>query len=445
MLTQTPQEPPAQDRPRASLYTLGCRLNQAETAVLADRLADQGYEIVAFGQPADLVVFNSCSVTADAERDCRYLVRRTLRRAPRAFIAVTGCYAQTGLDALSRVSGIDLILGNQFKMNLPAYLPMPASLAKRPVPTVLHTKRIDRDEFVQDGAGRCDGTRANLKIQDGCSFMCAFCNIPFARGGERSRRFEDALREAEALVARGHRELVLTGVNIGRYESSGRSLLDLIEALERIDGLDRIRLSSIEPTTVPDALLDHMASSAKLCRYLHIPVQSGNDAVLEAMNRHYTARDYAALIERAAGRIPDLGLGTDILVGFPGETDGAFAYTLALAQALPFSYFHVFPYSSRPGTGAIKLAGAVPSKTIALRVAKLADLSRAKRLAYYRRLTGRTVRVLFEAPEPDGLRAGWTDNYVRVGIRTDRDLRNTIADVRVVGAMDGLAVGELAA
>ena len=432
------------DRPRASLHTLGCRLNQAETALLADRLRQDGYQIVDYGRPTDLLVLNTCSVTDEAERLCRYEIRKTLRHSPHAFVAVTGCYAQTGAEALRRLSGIDMIVGNQYKMSLPSHLPAPASLKKRPAPSLLHTRTLDRNDFVLDGTGEYGSKRANLKIQDGCSFMCSFCLIPFARGHERSRRWDDTLREAGELVARGHRELVLTGVNIGRYESGGRSLLDLIRRLERIDGLDRIRISSIEPTTVPDELLEHMAASTKLCRHLHLPLQSGDDGILRAMNRRYTMKDYASFADKAIRLMPDVGLGTDVMVGFPGEGDAQFASTRSAAADLPFSYLHVFAYSQRPGTAATRMADVVPPAAIKERSQALAELSRAKRMAFYQRHVGRTVDVLFETQDNAGYWTGYTSNYVRAGVTASGDLTNRLAPVAIEGTMDGLAMGRLA-
>ncbi|MEK7294873.1 MAG: tRNA (N(6)-L-threonylcarbamoyladenosine(37)-C(2))-methylthiotransferase MtaB [Nitrospirota bacterium] len=430
-------------RPRASLHTLGCRLNQAETALLADRLQKDGYQIVDYGRPTDLLVLNTCSVTDEAERICRYEIRRTLRHSPQAFVAVTGCYAQTGVEALQQVPGIDLIVGNRHKMSLPAHVPSPSALRKHPAPFLLHTKTLDRNDFTMDGTGDYDSKRANLKIQDGCNFMCSFCLIPFARGHERSRRMDDTVREAEALVARGHRELVLTGVNIGRYAQDGSSLLDLIQRLEQITGLERIRISSIEPTTVPDDLLEHMAASAKLCRHLHLPLQSGDDMILRAMNRRYSVKDYAEFVEKAMRTVPDLGLGTDVLVGFPGEGDAQFANTLAAATDLPFSYLHVFSYSKRPGTAAARMTGAVSPATVKARSRTLAELSRAKRMAFYQRYVGSAVDVLFETKDDAGRWTGLTSNYMRVSVTADNDLTNSLRHVAIEGTMDGLAVGEV--
>lgn len=424
--------------PRAALHTIGCRLNQAETALLSDQLRSRGYELVEFGQPADLLVVNSCSVTESAEADCRSLIRKIRRTSPDAFVAVTGCYAQTGSETLRKMEGIDLIVGAQHKMDLPRYL---TSLERRPAPEVLHTRTIGRDDFTIEGVGEYQETRANLKIQDGCNFMCSFCLIPFSRGHERSRRLDDLLREAEGLVARGHRELVVTGVNVGRYAGDGQSLTDVVRALEAVPGLDRIRISSIEPTTISDELLERMAGPSKLCRYLHVPLQSGDDGILTAMNRRYTARQYAAFIERAARAVPDLGLGTDLMVGFPGESDAAFGNTRAMAADLPFAYFHVFSFSPRRGTAAIKLPGTVPSQTIKARSDELCGLSRAKRLVFYQQFVGRTLSVLFETRNSRGLFTGLTENYIRVGVPTTDDLGNALWPTRLEGAMDGLALG----
>lgn len=431
----------ADSRPRASLHTIGCRLNQAETALLADRLKRDGYRLVDYGQPTDLLVLNTCSVTEDAERGCRYEIRKTLRHSPEAFVAVTGCYAQTGAEALSRIAGIDLIVGTQFKMRLPDYLPAPPALRKRPSPHLLHQRQIGPEDFTLDGTGDFSSARAQLKIQDGCNFMCSFCLIPFARGQERSRRPGDVLREAAALAARGHKEVVLTGVNLGRYAAEGYALLDLIRTLEGVDGLERIRISSIEPTTIPDALLEHMAGSSKLCHYLHVPLQSGDDGILQAMNRRYRAADYAAFLDQAAARIPDLCLGTDVMVGFPGEGEREFAATVALLHRLPLAYCHVFSFSARPRTAAARRGDRVAPGVMKARSRILTELSRAKRLAFYQRAAGTTLPVLFESREPDGRWAGLTDNYIRVAVKSPAPLRNRLEPVTVTGVMDGLALG----
>ncbi|MEO8339379.1 MAG: tRNA (N(6)-L-threonylcarbamoyladenosine(37)-C(2))-methylthiotransferase MtaB [Nitrospirota bacterium] len=428
---------------RASLHTLGCRLNQAETAVLTSRLQRDGYHVVEFGEPTDLLVVNTCSVTDEAERTCRYVIRKTLKHSPDAFVAVTGCYAQTGVHELRTIPGIDLIVGNQFKWDLPSFLPAPDALKKLPNPGVLHTRTIDRDDFILPEYGEPDSTRALIKIQDGCNVMCSFCLIPFARGHERSRLLGDVIREAEILAAGGYREIVLTGVNVGQYRQGEFDLVGLLEQLEKIEGLERIRISSIEPTTITDALIDRMASSSKACPYLHIPLQSGDDRILSAMNRPYNVEEFTRLIRRAVIAIPHLGLGTDLMVGFPGETDHAFEQTLRIVRELPFSYFHVFTYSPRPGTAAIKLPDQVPIAVARQRAKILADLSRLKRLAFAERYIGSTVSVLFESGEMDGFRLGVTANFLKVGLLSSIDYTNHLKNVCITGASDRWAVGQL--
>ncbi|GAB1722059.1 MAG: putative tRNA modifying enzyme, MiaB-like [Nitrospira sp.] len=429
--------------PRASLHTLGCRLSQSETAMLGDRLTRQGYRLVEYGEETDLLVLNTCSVTENAEKDCRYAVRKTLRHSPHAFVAVTGCYAQTGAAQLQTVPGIDLIVGTQFKMNLPDYLPSPTQLRKQPEPELRHSRTIDREDFVLPGTAYSDSTRALLKVQDGCDFMCSFCLIPFARGRERSRVATDVLREARELAARGYRELVLTGVNIGQYSHQGMDLVDLLQELETIPEVVRIRISSIEPTTLPIRLLQHMTASTKLCHYLHLPLQSGDDGILQAMNRRYGAQEYETLVEQAMALMPDLGLGTDLMVGFPGEDEQAFTNTMRIAGRLPFSYFHVFSYSSRPGTAAARLESHIPPAVIRERSKVLAELSRIKTLAFYQRHIGRTVPVLFEQGERNGFRTGTTANFTRVAVQADTVAAGSIHPVTITGIMDGLAYGHL--
>jgi len=430
---------------RASLHTLGCRLNQAETSILGEGLQRKGFALVDFGQPTDVLVLNTCAVTEDAERTARYLIRKTLKHSPHAFIAVTGCYAQTGMETLTQQAGIDLIVGHQFKLDLPAYLPPAQELRKRAVAEIHHTKTIQREDFELPYFAEPDSTRALLKIQDGCSAMCSFCIIPFARGHERSRSFEDIQREVESLTARGYREVVLTGVNIGQYVHHDRDFCALLRWLDQVADIERIRISSIEPMTISEAILDLLASSNKLCPYLHIPLQSGDDQVLEAMNRRHTIKTYRKLIETALTKIPDLGLGTDLMVGFPGETETAFRNTLAVATDLPFSYLHVFPYSARPGTAATRLKQQVPPAAVKKRTDLVLDLDRAKRLAFHNTQIGKTVSVLFEAGTRDASRFGTTPNFMRVAVTNAGDLQNQIRPVTITAAADRFTFGHLTA
>jgi threonylcarbamoyladenosine tRNA methylthiotransferase MtaB len=411
--------------------------------VLESQLRRRGYTLVAWGEPTDLLVVNTCSVTAEAERTCRYVIRKTLNHSPDAYVAVTGCYAQTGMHQLRSIPGVDLIVGNQFKSDLPSFLPPPEALRKQPSPEVLHTRTIARDEFVLPEFGESDVTRALLKIQDGCDVMCSFCLIPFARGHERSRLLDDILAEAESQAARGRRELVLTGVNIGRFHSKGIGLTGLIDRLELIDGIQRVRLSSIEPTTVTEPLLERIGAGRKLCPYLHIPLQSGNDAVLAAMNRPYDVASFISLLERALSKVPGLALGTDLMVGFPGESEEAFQNTVDLCSRFPFSYFHVFTYSKRPGTAAAKMLQDVPPEVGRRRAQTLADLSRQKRLAFAEQWIGSSASVLFEEGEVEGLRLGTTPHFLKVGVAWEAGLAGQIREVRIMGASDRWAVGRL--
>ncbi len=426
---------------RASFHTLGCRLNQAETASISATFANRGYHIVDYGTDTDVCIINTCSVTEGAEAKCRQAVRTVLRRSPNAYVVVTGCYAQVGKEALRGIDGLDLIVGTAHKMQVVDLIDAPQ---KEAAPRVVHTPKISRDDFTLDVIGNYSAhTRANLKIQDGCNFACAFCIIPFSRGGARSRKFPDILREARGLVERGHREIVLTGVNIGTYTTDGHDLLQVIRALEDVDGLDRVRISSIEPTTIPEALVDWMATSSKLCPYLHVPLQSGDDGVLQRMKRRYTRADFAAFIERIAARVPDICLGTDAMVGFPGEDEAAFANTRLLLADLPLAYCHVFSYSARPHTYAQRYTDPVPPAVIQARSRILRELSARKKAAFYRSHVGTTARVLFERLENSGLYTGFSDNYLKVGVKASEDLSNRMAMVRLHGVSGGLAIGEM--
>jgi len=430
---------------RASLFTLGCRVNQAESDSLGSALIARGYRLVPEGEEAELCVINTCSVTEQADAKCRHLVRSILRRSPNAFVVVTGCYAQSDVESLRRIPGVDLIVGTEQKMDIPRLVPFGAEpLVKAPATRVLHTTRISRKNFILDTYAAFDSaTRPNIKIQDGCDFFCTFCIIPFTRGRERSRDFEDVLREVRLWGERGHKEVVLSGVNVGEYRHEGRDLVDLIQAIEGIPGTERIRISSIEPTTISDRLLDHMAGSSRLCPYLHIPLQSGSDPILSAMGRRYRAREYEDLVRRAVEKIPGLGLGTDVMVGFPAESEEDFQATVDLLERLPFSYFHVFPFSKRKGTRAQKLANAVAPATLRERGRRLQELSGAKRRAFYEEHVGRRVPILLEQLE-EGLWSGLTPNYIRVGVPVDSaggELGGQIRTVLIEGIGKGMALG----
>ena len=426
---------------KASFYTLGCRLNQAETSLISNTFKERNYEIVEYGQPTDVCVINTCTVTEQADAKCRQLVRQVLKRSPDAFVAVVGCYAQMGAEALRRIEGIDLIVGTEEKMAVADFIDIPQKL---PEPIIRRSK-ISKTPFTISSVGNYEhATRANLKVQDGCDFMCTFCVIPFARGRSRSRAFWDIQREAIQLVARGHKELVLSGVNIGTYEFEGKTVLDIVKMLETIDGLERIRISSIEPTTISIELVEHMAESEKLCSHFHIPLQSGDDSVLANMRRLYNVAEYVKFLEMIANRIPDVCLGTDVMVGFPGEGEAEFANTHRLLERLPFAYFHVFPFSERKGTAAVKIEDKIEVHTKKERSEILRNLSREKKTHFYQQQLGKSVKVLMEEQNEPGWFQGFTDNYVKVGVPTDCDLSNEFVEVELKEiSQKNLAIGEI--
>ncbi|HID40240.1 MAG TPA: tRNA (N(6)-L-threonylcarbamoyladenosine(37)-C(2))-methylthiotransferase MtaB [Calditrichaeota bacterium] len=415
--------------PKAYLHTLGCRLNQAETAIIASSLKKKGYDIVGEEDAADLTVINTCTVTEQADAKCRQAVRRSIRKNPDTIVAVVGCYAQMAVDTIRQIEGVDLIIGNEHKLKLAEYID---GMGKRSEPTVVHSAKISREEFVIESTGLYDThTRANIKIQDGCSYICSFCIVATARGPARSRKFDDILSEARQLVDMGFKEIVLTGVNIGTYQQEGKTFLDVLRFLEKIDGLRRIRISSIEPTTVDESLIDYMAGSEKLCRYLHIPLQSGDDRILDSMRRKHTAADFRRIVEYAAKKIPDIGLGTDIMVGYPGEGREEFVNTKKLVTDLPLAYFHVFTYSDRKGTTAYNLKPKVDSHTKKERTRIMIEVGQRKKYAFYQSFINRELEVLFEE-EKNGRWEGFSDNYLRVGLKSAENLKNEIKRIKVI-------------
>ena len=430
-----------QKKLKASLHTLGCRLNQAETTLIASELKKRGYEIVPFGEQADLTVINTCTVTEQADSKCRQAVRKSIRKNPHTYVAVTGCYAQMGLEAIRRIEGVDLIVGNEKKMNLPDLLD--ENLIKNPQPTVIHSSKISKEEFVIESVDLYDThTRANLKIQDGCSFVCSFCIIAKARGPARSRKFNDILLEARHLAEKGYKEIVLTGVNIGTYRQDGKHFLHLLQALEKVDGIERIRISSIEPTTVTKELIDYMAVSEKVCRHLHIPLQSGDDAILDSMRRKHTAAEFRDIIEYAAATIPGIGIGTDVMVGYPTEGEAEFVNTKKLLVDLPVSYFHIFVYSDRKGTASYNLKPKVEYALKKERSKVLYEIGKRKKQAFARTFIHTKMTVLFEE-KYQGYWEGWTDNYLRVRLQSEQDLKNKLLPVLLQEVQQEYLIGEL--
>jgi len=431
---------PVRQRKRASIHTLGCRLNQAESRLIEEQLIAAGYEIVPFDAPADLGIIHTCVVTREAEAKSRKYIRRFLQRNPGARAAVIGCYAQTAGDAIAAMDGVDLVLGNDTKLLLASHL----EALEQGAPLVLRG-RSGREPFTTPYL--VDGPpitrRVNLKIQDGCDLMCSYCFIPFARGRSRSRCFEDAVGEAASLVRRGAKEIVLTGVNLGDYEHEGRGLTALVDALNGLEPKARVRISSIEVTNLPESLFERMADpNHVLVPHLHVPLQSGSDAVLKAMRRPYTAGEYLDLLNRAEAAVPGIGLGADVMVGFPGETDGDFEATCSLICKSPLFHLHVFQYSERGEVASSRLSGKVPAAAARARSEELQRIAAEKKRAFQERHLGSVMRALFE-DRAEGSWRGHTDNYLEVAAASGDDLANRYADVRVESLENGLLGGSI--
>jgi threonylcarbamoyladenosine tRNA methylthiotransferase MtaB len=426
--------------PRVALHTLGCKLNYAETATIGKQFLDRGYEVVEPGQPAEICVINTCSVTARADRECRQIIRRALRTSKRPFVVVTGCYAQLVPEEVASINGVDLVLGAREKFELFRYA---GDFAKSTSPSV-HVSDIGGVDnfgpaFTTDAGSR---TRAYLKVQDGCDFNCSFCTIPLARGGSRSQAVVECLRQAENLVRAGYREIVLTGVNVGDFgKNSGTSLESLVQELESVEGLDRIRISSIEPNLLTESLIDRVAKGRTLCKHFHIPLQSGSDDVLRGMRRRYTTAQYRELILSIRRKIPAAGIGVDVITGFPGETETHFAETYAFLNELPVSYLHVFTYSERPRTPAGEMGEQVEPKVRFRRNDMLRILGQKKKQAFYESLVGQTVQVLAEGDVEDGVRSGFTDNYARVGFPHALCGENELISLTITGVRDMVCTG----
>jgi threonylcarbamoyladenosine tRNA methylthiotransferase MtaB len=417
-----------QNRKKASVHALGCRLNQYEAVEMEGRLKSSGYDIVSFGEEADLGVINTCTVTNEADSKSRNVIRRFIRKNPQALTVVVGCYSQVNANRIAMIDGVDYIIGNHDKMNFLNYI----GDEKPEVPVIIR-ERISREDFSIGFVGEPKfEQRANLKIQDGCDFMCSFCIIPFSRGRARSRETNDLLDEANRMITNGVREIILTGVNLGTYHSGGVNFVGLIEKLASLEGLVRIRISSIEPTTIPTELFQWMADDQHpLTPYLHIPLQAGCNSVLKNMKRRYGIEEMLDFFNSAKMEIPKLCIGTDLMVGFPGESEEDFLETSNFFTQSPLSYCHVFTFSERSGTPASKMKNQVPMDLRRKRSAHLRRLSSSKRMDFHKGQEGNLDTVLIENPK-DSYFTGYTPNYTKVIVEnTGRDISNQLVQVRL--------------
>lgn len=419
---------------RVAFYTLGCKLNFSETATIARDFSAVDFERVAFESPAEVYIINTCSVTDNADKKFKGLVKKALKQNPTAFVAAMGCYAQLRPEELAQVDGVDLVLGATEKFKLTAYL---NDLTKKPKAEV-HSCEIEEADFYEGGFSLGDRTRSFLKVQDGCDYKCTYCTIPQARGISRSDALENVLDNARKIAAQNIKEIVLTGVNIGDYgkgefgnKKHEHTFFELVQALDKIVGIDRIRISSIEPNLLKNETIDFVAQSQRFVPHFHIPLQSGSDAILKKMKRRYLSALYTDRVERIKKTMPDSCIGVDVIVGFPGETDDHFLETFQFLERLAVSYLHVFTYSERPNTEAALMDAPVPQAIRNKRSKVLRALSVKKRQLFYDSQLGKTYDVLFESENKKGYIHGYTPNYVKVRTPWDPSLVNTIHSVRL--------------
>jgi threonylcarbamoyladenosine tRNA methylthiotransferase MtaB len=436
-----------------AFFTLGCKLNSYETESLREVFHQHRYDIVDFDQPADYYVINTCAVTGHAEADARQLVRSVTRRNPSARVIVTGCYAQRDAQTLAGMPEVALVIGNAEKTQLfqrfEDSLRAPDAGGKVFTSHPFKGRPTERFTFGVSGEAATVSpfTRATIKVQDGCDDFCTFCIIPHLRGPSVSRPVAAILEHARALAAAGYKEVDLTGVHTGAYGldlATPTTLLAMLEQLVQVDGIERIRLNSIEPTTIGEDLLDFIAAAPKVCKHLHICLQSGDDDILRRMRRRYDVGSYERLIANVMERMPACGLGSDLLVGFPGETEAHFERTLRAVERLPFSYLHVFSYSARPGTPAAKYPGQVHPAAVKERSRRLRELGQAKKRAFAERFIGRELAILLEGKRDKArhVLSGLTEHYVRVHVDAPEALVNQLVPVRLVALAEDEVLGE---
>lgn len=407
---------------KVAFYTLGCKLNFSETSTIARHFEKAGYARVDFNDDPDIFVINTCSVTDNADRKCRQIVNKARRINPQAFVIIIGCYAQLKPQEISEIPGVNLVLGAEEKFNALEHLENRD--AEEPAKVIADEIKVTREFVPSYSMG--DRTRTFLKVQDGCNYFCAFCTIPLARGRSRSASVEETIKQAEKASREGAKEIVLTGVNIGDFGTAqGETFFDLIKELDKVKGIHRFRISSIEPNLLSDEIIDFCAQSDKFVPHFHIPLQSGSDAILKKMRRRYLTDLYANRVNRIKSLMPDCCIGVDVIVGFPGETEEEFDKTYNFLKDLDISYLHVFTYSERPNTTALRIDDVVPMEVRQKRSKMLRILSSKKKRSFYESQQGTDRKVLFEADNNDGVMHGFTENYVKVKTPFDPELINS--------------------
>lgn len=419
---------------KVAFHTLGCKLNYSETSAIARLFSDNGYEKVEFKDPADVYVINTCSVTENADKECKQIVRSALNVSPDAFIVVVGCYAQLKPNEIASIDGVDLVLGASEKFKLLNYL---SDLTKKSQAEV-YSCEIEEANFFVDAYSFGDRTRVFLKVQDGCDYSCSFCTIPLARGNSRSDSIENAVKNARDIAKLGVKEIVLTGVNLGDFGKgfSGNkrreeTFYELAQELDKVEGIERFRISSIEPNLLTNEIIEFVSRSQKFVPHFHIPLQSGSNKILKLMRRRYLRELYSDRVAKIKSLMPHCCIGVDVIVGFPGETDEDFLEMYDFLNQLDISYLHVFTYSERDNTDAVKMEGVVPMDVRKKRNKMLRILSAKKLRHFYEQHAGTERKVLFEQENKDGFMFGFTDNYVKVKTPYEPSLSNNICHVKL--------------
>ena len=413
---------------KVAFQTLGCKLNFAETYSIGKMLLENGFRKVKVGEKADVCVINTCSVTETADRKDRQAIKQMIKKHPGAFVVVIGCYAQLKPCDIAAIKGVDLVLGTQQKFDILQHL---SELQKQEEAKIVHSERKNIDIFFPS-CTQGDRTRFFLKVQDGCDYFCSYCTVPFARGKSRNGSIADTVKQAEQAVAGGAKEIVISGVNIGDFgKSTNETFFDLIKALDNVEGIERYRISSIEPNLLTDEIINFTANSKKFVPHFHIPLQSGSNKVLELMKRRYKRELFAEKIEKIKSILPDAFIGVDIIVGTNGETEELFRETYNFISQLEISQLHVFSYSERPGTLALQITPRVSITDKKLRSDQLHALSEEKRIAFYKSQIGKKAKVLWEDKKTEGLMHGFTANYVRVETTFRKDFINRVTEVEL--------------
>lgn len=418
---------------KVAFYTLGCKLNYSETSTISRKMEDAGYKKVEFTEQPDIFIINTCSVTENADKKCHKVVREARAISPHAYVAIIGCYAQLKPKEIAEIPGVDAVLGAAEKFRLVELLD---GFIRPEAPRVIASS-IESANTFNTSFSLHDRTRTFLKVQDGCDYSCSFCTIPLARGSSRSDTIPNIVAQAKKIITTGVKEIVLTGVNTGdfglRDGERKDKFIDLIKTLDEVDGIDRLRISSIEPNLLTDEIIEFVAQSQKFVPHFHIPLQSGSNAILKSMRRRYQRELYASRVAKIKSVIPNCCIGVDVIVGFPGETDEHFLETYRFLNELNISYLHVFTYSEREKTVATELPGVVPQKVRNERSRMLHILSDKKRRAFYEENLGKQFKVLFENDVEDGLMHGFTENYIRVAAKFDPLLINETKSVVLSG------------